>query len=129
MNNSGVALACGICSIVIGILGGILFGVYGGGVGLVLGILGIVMGTNAKKSGDVKGQSGFVTGLIGAIFSVIFIAGCAFCGIKASQGGASSNYGCAGCVGTACQAKSDVEKAGDEIKNAIENADWSEWDD
>ena len=124
MNNSGVALACGICSIVIGILGGILFGVYGGGVGLVLGILGIVMGTNAKKSGDVKGQSGFVTGLIGAIFSVIFIAGCAFCGIKASQTGASSNYGCAGCVGTACQAKSDVEKAGNEIKNAIENADW-----
>ena len=124
MNNSGVALACGICSIVIGILGGILFGVYGGGVGLALGILGIVMGTNAKKTGDPKGQSGFVTGLIGAIFSVIFIAGCAFCGLKASQSGASSNYGCAGCVGTACQAKSDVEKAGNEIKNAIENADW-----
>lgn len=145
MRNSGVALACGICSIIIGILGGILFGVIGGGLGLILGVLGIVIGTNAKKSGDVKGQSGFVTGIIGVVFSVIFVAGCTYCALQSSELGVSK-YTLTGCVGGSCSAvkdgknaiddlfsdsksSSDVEKAGNEIKNAIENTDWSAWDD
>lgn len=128
MSNSGTATALGIVGIVVGILGGILFGVFGGAVGLICGILGMIIGVNAKKAGNPKGQTGFICGLLGVIFSAIFIIGCAACGICAKSGGASSNYGCTGCVGASCQAKKDVNDLGDQWEKAWEDAlkdvDW-----
>lgn len=67
----------GIVSLVIAVIGGITFGVIGAAIALILGIVAVVLGINAKKqTGGTKGQAGFVCGLIGIIFAVIFAVGC-----------------------------------------------------
>lgn len=45
--------ALGIVSLIIAILGGIMFGVIGAGIALVLGVVAVVLSINAKKKQKV----------------------------------------------------------------------------
>lgn len=68
-------LLFGILSIVIAFFGGALFGVIGGGIGIVLAILAIVFARKIKKDPDREGgTAGFVTGIIGLILAIIMTA-------------------------------------------------------
>lgn len=114
------ALVCGIFSLVIGVIGSIMFGVWGAAVALVLGIVAVVLGVNAKKStnNDSKASAGFICGLIGLIVSVFFAIGCAVCG------SCTAGYYCYGCVGGSCKAQSDVKGAYNELEDLLNSYDW-----
>lgn len=114
------ALVCGIFSLVIGVIGSIMFGVWSAAVALVLGIVAVVLGTNAKKTtnNDSKASAGFICGLIGLIVSVFFAIGCAVCGA------CTAGYYCHGCVGGACKAQSDVKGAYNELEDLLNSYDW-----
>ncbi len=87
----------GIVSLVLAIIGGITFGVIGAAIALILGIVAVVLGINAKKqTGGTKGQAGFVCGLIGIIFAVIFAVGCSICGAVESSS-TKTSYTCSDC--------------------------------
>lgn len=107
--------ALGIVSLIIAILGGIMFGVIGAGIALVLGVVAVVLSINAKKETEgAKGQAGFVCGLLGIIFAVIFAVGCAICG-AAEFSGTKTNHTCYGCIGGPCMIAYD----GDEINDTL----------
>lgn len=114
------ALVCGIFSLVIGVIGSIMFGVWGAVVALVLGIVAVVLGVNAKKTtnNDSKASAGFICGLIGLIVSVFFAIGCAVCG------SCTAGYYCYGCVGGSCKAQSDVKGAYNELEDLLNSYDW-----
>lgn len=114
------ATVLGIVSLILAILGGIMFGVIGAGIALVLGIVAVVLGINAKKeTGGVKGQAGFVCGLLGIVFAAIFAVGCAICGAVESSG-TKTSYTCYGCVGGSCMAANDVDNAADDLEDALD---------
>lgn len=118
--NATIALACGISSIVVAILGGILFGVIAGLIAIVLGVVAVISGTNSKKQyNSSKGTGGFICGLLGLIFAVIFTAGCGICGCTDPTG-----YACYGCVGGSCKAKQDI---GDNISDLYDILDDYNW--
>lgn len=111
-----VALACGISSIVLAVLGGIMFGAIAALIAVVVGIVAVVAGTNAKKeTNGVKGNGGFVCGLLGLIFGLVFAAGCGICGCSDPTG-----YTCYGCVGGSCKATQDAK----DIYNMLDDYDW-----
>lgn len=114
------ALLCGIFSLVICLLGSIMFGVWGAAIALVLGIVAVVLGINAKKAtnGDSKASAGFICGLIGLILSVVFAIGCAICG------SCSGSYGCYGCVGASCKAQSDLDDLGDYYNDLLDDLEY-----
>lgn len=120
---SGAATAStilGIVSLALAVIGGITFGVIGAGIALVLGVVAIVLGINAKKeTNGTKGQTGFVCGLIGLIFAVIFAAGCAICGAAESTT-TKTSYTCYGCVGGSCMASRDLDNAVDDVNDALD---------
>ena len=69
---AGIALALGVIGLIMSIIGGVMFGIIGGGVGAVLGIIAIILGVQAKgKTDRAKGNGGFVTGIIALIFGLI----------------------------------------------------------
>ena len=84
------SLVCGIISLALAICLGWLYGI-GGLIGLILGIVGLVMASGAKKEGFVGGTqtAGFVLSLLGLIFGAIFFAACGIC--------TGSIVGCAAC--------------------------------
>lgn len=85
----------------------------------MLAILAIVLGINAKKqTNGAKGQTGFVCGLIGLIFAVIFAAGCAICG-AAESSTTKTSYTCYGCIGGSCLVANDTNKAIDDVNDAL----------
>lgn len=103
---ASVATVLGILSLVLSIIGSILFGVVGVAIATVLGIVAIIMGINAKKqTNGMLGGGGFVCGLLGLIFGIVFAIGCAACGAQLP-----GNYGCYGCMGAKCAAD-DAERA------------------
>lgn len=105
-----VATICGIVSLVVSILFGIMFGVIGAAIGIALGVVAIVFGIKAKKETDnVKGTAGFVCGILGIVFAVIFAVGCSVCGAG------SAGYGCYGCVGGSCMVANDGADAINEL--------------
>lgn len=111
--------ALGIVSLIIAILGGIMFGVIGASIALVLGILAVVLSINAKKETEgAKGQAGFVCGLLGIIFAVIFAVGCAICGAVESSG-TKTSYTCYGCVGGSCMVANDANNSVEELNDAL----------
>ena len=70
-----MSLLFGILSIVLAFFCGALFGVVGGGIALVLGVLAIVFSRKVKKDPNRgNGTGGFVTGIIGTIFGCLVIA-------------------------------------------------------
>ncbi len=117
-----IGLICGISGLVIVLLGGIMFGVIGALIGTALCVVGIVMGINAKKqTGGAKGSGAFVCGLIGAIFGVIFAAGCGICG------SCSAGYGCYGCVGSSCKLAGDTRNSMRELEGMFNDL-YDDWD-
>lgn len=115
-----ISLVCGISSIVVAVLGGIMFGVVAGIIAVVLGVVAVIAGITAKKeSGNTKGTGGFVCGLLGLIFGVIFAAGCGICGCADPTG-----YTCYGCVGGSCKAKSDLGNALGSYEDLLNDLDW-----
>lgn len=66
------SMVCGICSLVLG------FPL----VGLILGIIGLILSSQAKGEGYYGGMrtAGFVLSLIGLIFGGISLIGCIACG-------------------------------------------------
>ena len=74
-NMATISLVCGISSIVVAVLGGIMFGVVTGIIAVVLGAVAVITGITAKKeSGNTKGTGGFVYDLLRSYFW------CHFCG-------------------------------------------------
>ncbi|MCD8331939.1 MAG: hypothetical protein LUB63_05350 [Oscillospiraceae bacterium] len=69
------SLVCGIISVVIAWFG------WGAIAGIVVGIIGLVMATNAKKAGFDSGMrtAGFVLSLIGLILSAVVFVSCVAC--------------------------------------------------
>lgn len=69
------SLVCGIVAIVFWFLG------IGAIVSVILGVVGLVLSSNAKKAGFVGGMqtAGFVTSLLGLIFGAIFFVACVGC--------------------------------------------------
>ena len=119
--NAMIALVCGIVSIVLAVLGGIMFGVIPAVLAIALGIVALVLGINVNKtSPEKKGNGGLVCGIIGLVFGVIFAAGCSICGCT------SGGYGCYGCVGSSCKASSDISKGVNSLNNLFE--DMEDWD-
>lgn len=119
--NAMIALVCGIVSIVLAVLGGIMFGVIPAVIAIALGIVALVLGINVNKtSPEKKGNGGLVCGIIGLVFGVIFAAGCSICGCT------SGGYGCYGCVGSSCKASSDISKGVNSLNNLFE--DMEDWD-
>lgn len=119
-NTATISLVCGISSIVVAVLGGIMFGVVAGIIAVVLGAVAVITGITAKKeSGNTKGTGGFVCGLLGLIFGVIFAAGCGICGCADPTG-----YTCYGCVGGSCKAKSDLGNALGSYEDLLNDLDW-----
>ena len=88
----------GILSVIIGLLGTILFGIFGAIIGLALGIVALVMSIDIKKrTNNAKGGAGFTLGIIGVCISALLSISCVFCG------SCTCGYGCYGCVGGACK--------------------------
>lgn len=69
------SLVCGIVSIVFWFFG------LGAIVSVILGIVGLILSSNAKKAGFVGGMqtAGFVTSLLGLIFGALFFVACVAC--------------------------------------------------
>ncbi len=69
------SLVCGIISVVIAWFG------WGAIAGIVVGIIGLVLATNAKKAGFDGGMrtAGFVLSLIGLILSAVVFVSCVAC--------------------------------------------------
>ncbi len=110
-----LATVCGVLSIVVAILGGILFGAIAALIGLALGVVALVMGIKAKKeTNNMKGNAGFVCGIIGLVFGVIFAAGCAICGCTTP-----GNYTCYGCIGGSCKASCDLKNASNKLNGDL----------
>lgn len=114
-SSAGISTALGILSLVISIVGGITFGVIGAGIALVLGIVAIVTGINAKKqTNGTKGSAGFVCGILGLVFAVIFAAGCSICGAIESSA-TTTSYTCYGLIGGGCKADDDLDDLSDSL--------------
>ena len=114
-NSNGTATASailGIVSLIVSIVGGLTFGVIGASIGLACGIVALVLAIKVKKETDnVKGQTGFICGLLGVIFSAIFAVGCSMCGAG------SAGYGC---FGGSCFAASDIGDSAEDFEDAME---------
>lgn len=70
------SLVCGIVSLIFSlVLGGMIFPPL---VGLILGIIGLVLASNARKAGYDEGlrTAGFVVSLLGTIFGGLVFASC-----------------------------------------------------
>ncbi len=69
------SLVCGIIAVVLAFFG------YGAIVSLILGIVGLVMASKAKKEGFSGGlrTAGFVLSIIGLVFGAIGLIGCVAC--------------------------------------------------
>ena len=78
-NNNGKGLA--IASLVLGIVGLVFSLIISGPVGFVLGIIGVVLSSAAKKAGFVGGMNtaGFVLSLIALILGAIMLVACIAC--------------------------------------------------
>lgn len=113
----GLSTALGIVSLIVAIVGGITFGIIGAGIAIVLGIVAIVLGINAKKATNgAAGTGGFVCGIIGVVFAVIFAAGCAICGAAESSSIGTKGYTCYGLIGGSCMVGDDVEDLDEELE-------------
>lgn len=101
-------------SLVVGIIGGITFGVIGGAIALVLGIVAIIMGVGAKKeTNGAKGSAGMICGILGIAFGALFTLACAACGSE------TLGYGCYGTIGGAMCAVNDAEDALNDIYGSL----------
>ena len=115
-SKSTVATVCGIVSLVVGIIGGITFGIFGAAIALVCGIIAVVMGVGAKKeTNGAKGGAGMVCGILGIVFGALFAIACSVCG--AGTGG----YACYGTVGGTMCAANDVEDALEDAYGDLDN--------
>lgn len=122
-----MVIALGIASIVLGVLGGILFGIFGAGLGLIVGIVAIVLGINEKKNageGAANSNAGFICGIIGAALSVVFFAGCGICGLTENASYGTKGYTCYGCIGGSCMINNDVNGAMNELNDLLDGYDW-----
>lgn len=129
MNNGGKvpgatpSLICGIASLVVALIGGITYGIIGAVISIVLGVVAVVLGINAKKaSNNQAGGPGFICGLLGLIFGVIFAIGCSVCGCV---DGTEKSYTCYGLCGGSCMAASDLVSGDyddyeDELQDALD---------
>lgn len=86
-------LVCGIITLVIAFTGVLMFTPP---VGLIVGIVGMILASNAKKQGFVGGMqtAGFVMSLIGIIANGVGFVTCTLCtGCIACTGGAAGLLG------------------------------------
>ena len=133
-----IGLICGIVSIVLATVGGMMFGLACPLIAVVIGTVGLILGINNKKNTG-EGTSVFVCGLVGLICGLVFSAGCGVCaGVSsyASCGGLnpfSGNVGCYGCVGNSCvkankekQFKKDLENGINAFEDEV-NSEWEKW--
>lgn len=120
-SGGGASTALGIISLVLAIVGGITFGVIGAGIALILGIVAIVLGVNAKKAtNNAKGGAGFICGILGVVFAVIFAAGCSICGAVESSA-TTTSYTCYGLIGGSCMVEDDIDDFEDELEDELED--------
>ncbi|MBR4344409.1 MAG: hypothetical protein IKP88_17195 [Lachnospiraceae bacterium] len=120
--NGGLAVALGVVGIVISILGGICFGIFGALLGIASSVGGIILGINTQKATNgAQGKGGLVCGIIGAAFGVLFFIGCLACDV-----GGYGKFGCVGgcnsAVNDAKNSDADFEKAWNELEKAVKDA-------
>ena len=119
----GLSVACGVVAIVVAVLGGPLYGFVAGIIAIVLGCVAMVTGISAKKATNgAKGTPGFVCGILGAVFGLIFTIGCFACGCSDPTGSVKF-----GCLGGACVLQSQGAAAINELQDALGNVDWSQF--
>lgn len=105
-----IALICTISGIVVGVIGGICFGVIGAFIGLAAGVVGLIFAIKAKKeTNGAAGQASFVMGIVAIALSVVFMLGCAAIGCSESSS-TGTNYTCYGLCGGSCKAANDTAK-------------------
>lgn len=116
-----ISLSTGIASVVLAILGGILFGVIAALIACLVGAVAVVTGINVKKKEDNNSfaTGGFICGLLGMVFGLVFAAGCAMCACneKAQFG---SCYTCYGTVGGNCAARCAVSRYERELEHLFD---------
>ena len=99
-----VSLVLGILSIIIGVVGGWAFGVIGSGIGIGLGIAGLIVSINYRKSNGGGAVGGLVTSIVGISMSVVMFLSCAACSSM------FNGYGYLGCVGESCNTYSEASR-------------------
>ncbi len=120
--NALIATICGALSIAIGVLGSFMFGIFGAGISVVLGIVAIVLGINAKKeTNNAKGNAGFICGIIGLVIGIIFAVGCGICGATESTMNGGTGYTCYGCVGGPCLMRNDFNRSVGDLYDILDN--------
>jgi hypothetical protein len=82
-----------------------MFGVIGALIGVALGVVGLILAINFRKSNPGGASGGLVCSIIGLALSAVMLISCAACGAS------TSGYGCMGCVGGTCGAANDVSNA------------------
>lgn len=110
-----VSLLLSICSLVLGILGSILFGTTCAILGIACAVVGLVFSIKVRKfTGEAKGTAAFVMSIVGMVFGFLFFCCCTFCGA------CTCGFGCHGCVGSACRNASKINSASDAILDSLE---------
>jgi hypothetical protein len=118
----------GIGSLILGIVGALLFGTVVALIGLALGIVGLIFSIKIRKeSNNQDGTAAFVLSLLGVIFAALFAIACTACS------SCTCGYGKWGCIGSKCMVKNDVDNATEELVNGLnefnENFDAEEFAD
>ncbi|MBO4890402.1 MAG: zinc-ribbon domain-containing protein [Lachnospiraceae bacterium] len=117
LENPTYLLWMGIGSIVLSVLGAILFGTIPALLGLALGIVALIFSIKVRKaSGEEQGSAAFICSLLGVIFGAVFFVACTFCGA------CTCGTGCYGCVGSACRARravKDVDRALNDLNDSL----------
>lgn len=77
------SLVCGIVGLVLSFVLYFLTAGIGDVVALILGIVGIVLASNAKRDGNMEGirTAGFVLSLLSLIFGALFFLACGLCAL------------------------------------------------
>ena len=70
-----LSIVLGVLSIIAGTGGAILCGIIGTGSGLFFGMMSVIVGIIAKRSGKTDNRSGIICGIVGLVLSAIFFAG------------------------------------------------------
>ncbi len=114
MEKKTLTLLLGIGSLCFSTLGVFMFGVIGGLIAIVLGVVALVFAIDLRKASDnQEGTAALICGIIGLVFGIFFSLTCAFC---------SCGLGCYGCVGTSCQCaacNSAANSATNELLNEL----------
>lgn len=102
-----ISLVLGITGLSIGMIGGIMFGLFCSLPALAMGIVALLMAINTRKeTNNAMGSGAMICAVLAIVFATIFTLGCLAC-----RCGDIGSYSCYGLVGGTCKANNDVNNA------------------